>query len=89
MTANDAAMVKRALGVSGQFDHPDFLAAVARVERAALAVGLPLRGVAFSRVQAQAPFARGYRMIAGFDALWLRAQAAEMRRWLAAPQEPR
>jgi len=28
-------------------------------------------------------------MIAGFDALWLRAQAAEMRRWLAAPQEPR
>ncbi|WP_270933617.1 HpcH/HpaI aldolase family protein [Falsiroseomonas oryzae] len=72
-----------ALGVSGQFDHPDFVAAVARVERAATAAGLPLCGVAFSRAQAEALFARGYRMIAGFDVLWLRAQAAEMRSWLA------
>ena len=73
-----------ALGVSGQFDHPDFVAAVGRVERAALAAGLPLCGVAVSRAQAEALFARGYRMIAGFDVLWLRAQAAEMRGWLAA-----
>jgi 4-hydroxy-2-oxoheptanedioate aldolase len=72
-----------ALGVSGQFDHPDFVAAVARVERAAIAAGLPLCGVAFSPAQAEALFARGYRMIAGFDVLWLRAQAAEMRGWLA------
>jgi 4-hydroxy-2-oxoheptanedioate aldolase len=72
-----------ALGVSGQFDHPDFVAAVARVEGAAIAAGLPLGGVAFSRAQAEALFARGYRMIAGFDVLTLRAQAAEMRSWLA------
>ncbi len=78
-----------ALGVSGQFDHPDFVAAVARVERAAIAAGLPLGGVAFSRAQAEALFARGYRMIAGFDVLTLRAQAAEMRSWLAAPAAAR
>jgi hypothetical protein len=26
--------------------------------------------------------ARGYRIVAGFDVLWLRAQAAEMRSWI-------
>jgi 4-hydroxy-2-oxoheptanedioate aldolase len=72
-----------ALGVSGQFDHPDFVMAVARIERAALAARLPLCGVALNCAQAEALFARGYRMIAGFDVLWLRAQAAEMRGWLA------
>jgi 4-hydroxy-2-oxoheptanedioate aldolase len=71
-----------ALGVSGQFDHPDFVMAVGRIERAAIAAGLALGGVAFSRAQAEALFARGYRIIAGFDVLWLRAQAAEMRGWL-------
>jgi 4-hydroxy-2-oxoheptanedioate aldolase len=71
-----------ALGVSGQFDHPDFVAAVARIERAALDAGLPLGGVAFSRAQAETLLARGYRIVAGFDVLWLRAQAAEMRSWI-------
>lgn len=74
-----------ALGVSGQFDHPDFLAAVTRIERAALAAGLPLGGVAFSPAQAETLFARGYRIIAGFDVLWLRSQAAEMRAWVTPP----
>lgn len=74
-----------ALGVSGQFEHPEFLAAMARVERAAIAAGLPLGGIAFSRAQAEVLFARGYRMIAGFDVLWLRAQATEMRSWLTSP----
>jgi 4-hydroxy-2-oxoheptanedioate aldolase len=78
-----------ALGVSGQFDHPDFIAAVARIEHAALSAGLLLGGVAFSRAQAEALFARGYRMIAGFDVLWLRAQAAEMKGWLASPAPAR
>ena len=31
----------------------------------------------------------GRRMIAGFDVLWLRAQAAEMKGWLAAPPAAR
>jgi 4-hydroxy-2-oxoheptanedioate aldolase len=74
-----------ALGISGQFDHPEFLAAVARIERAAIGAGVPLCGAAFSRPQAEALLARGYRMVAGFDVLWLRAQAAEMRSWLTTP----
>lgn len=78
-----------ALGVSGQFDHPEFVAAVARIEAAALAAGLPLGGVAFSRAQAETLFARGYRIIAGFDVLWLRAQAGEMQAWAAGPQTGR
>lgn len=49
----------------------------------AVAAGLPLGGVAFSRAQAETLFARGYRIIAGFDVLWLRAQSAEMRGWAA------
>ena len=74
-----------ALGISGQFDHPDFIAAVSRVERTALATGLPLGGVAFSRAQAETLFARGYRIIVGFDVLCLRDQAAEMRSWATLP----
>ena len=71
-----------AYGVSGQFDHPDVVAALERVESAAKARGLPLSSVAFTRNQAEALFARGYRVIAGFDILWIRAAAAEMQGWL-------
>ena len=74
-----------ALGVSGQFEHPEFVAAVARIERAAKSAKIPLCGVAFSRAQAEALMARGYRAICGFDVLTLRAQAAEMRSWLTGP----
>lgn len=72
-----------ALGLSGQFEHPEVLAAVGRIERAALGAGLALAGVAMTRPQAEALLARGYRVIGGFDVLWLRAQATEMRGWLA------
>lgn len=78
-----------ALGVSGQFDHPEFVAAVARIERAANTARIPLGGVAFSRAQAEALFARGYRAVCGFDVLTLRAQAAEMGSWLGAPAPAR
>ena len=71
-----------ALGLSGQFDHPEVLAAVARIEAAAHTARLPLAGVAFTRAQAETLLARGYRVVAGFDVLWLRAQAAEMRAWV-------
>lgn len=72
-----------ALGVSGQFDAPVFQAALARIEAAAHAAGLPLGGVALAQPQAKALLARGYRLIAGFDVLWLRARAAEVQGWLA------
>ncbi|WP_406644430.1 aldolase/citrate lyase family protein [Aliisedimentitalea scapharcae] len=69
------------LGVMGQFDHPIFQAALARVEAAGHAAGLPLGNVAMSRDHADTLFARGYRLIANFDILWLRQKAAEMNSW--------
>jgi 4-hydroxy-2-oxoheptanedioate aldolase len=69
------------LGVSGQFDHPDFLTAVQKVEASANRAGLPLGGNAMDETQVRALFDRGYRMVAGFDALWLRQKAGEMVDW--------
>ena len=70
------------LGISGQFDHPDFQAALAKVEKAAAKVGIPLGNVAMAPEQAAGLFARGYRVIAGFDLLWLKAKTAETQSWL-------
>lgn len=69
------------LGISGQFDHPDFVAAVEKIETAANAANIPLGGVALAEAQAQAQFAKGYRLIGGFDLLWLKAKAAEAQGW--------
>lgn len=72
-----------ALGVPGQFDHPDMIAAIDRIDAAAKAAGIPLGGVGLSQEQARAQFERGYRVIAGFDVLWLKAKAAETQGWCA------
>ena len=69
------------LGVSGQFTHPDFITALEKVEAAANAAGIPLGNAALNKAQADAYFSRGYRVIAGFDILWIRAQAAEAQSW--------
>lgn len=69
------------LGIPGQFDHPDFLAALKRVEDAAFDAGIPLGNIAMAAPQAEALFARGYRVIAGVDVLWLQAKAAEAQSW--------
>lgn len=69
------------LGISGQFDHPDFQAAIAKVEAAAFAAGIPLGNVGLTEPQARALFEKGYRVIAGFDLLWLKAKAAEAQGW--------
>ena len=69
------------LGISGQFDHPDFQAAIAKVEEAANAAAIPLGNVGLTKPQAAALFDRGYRIIAGFDILWLKAIAAETQSW--------
>lgn len=73
------------LGVSGQFDHPDMVAALDRIDAACHAAGLPLGGVALSEAQAKAQLARGYRVIAGFDVLWLHAKTRETQGWLSGP----
>ncbi len=72
------------LGHMGQFDHPEVQSAVARVEKAAMAAGIPLGSNALNEEMAQALFARGYRAIAGFDVLWLRAKCAEFKGWTKA-----
>ncbi len=73
-----------AYGVSGQFDHPLVLAARERVETAAKAAGLPLGGPALTEAQAEGLFAAGYRVIAGFDILFLKDKIAETQGWLDA-----
>jgi 4-hydroxy-2-oxoheptanedioate aldolase len=70
------------LGVSGQLDHPKMKAAVGRVEAAVLRAGIPLGGVGFTRESTQALVARGYRMLGGFDVLWLKSAVAQSRSWL-------
>lgn len=69
------------LGAPGRFDHPDVLAAVARIEAAAHAAGVALGGVAFTAEQAAALKARGYRMISGFDVLAFRDSVARLAGW--------
>lgn len=67
------------LGVHGQFDHPDFVAAVRRVEAAAMRAGIPLGGgPANTKPEIEALFARGYRIAGGFDILQLKRVVAEM-----------
>lgn len=70
-----------ALGVSGQFDHPDFIKAVTRIEAAARSADVPLGTISLTKAQADAAFAAGYRIIAGFDLLWIRARASELAGW--------
>lgn len=72
------------LGIPGQFDHPDFQAALSKVEAAANAAGIPLGTVALTQPQAEAVFARGYRVIAGFDLIWLREKTMQVQDWTQA-----
>ncbi|MGR3615839.1 MAG: HpcH/HpaI aldolase family protein [Paracoccaceae bacterium] len=69
------------LGVMGDFASDIFQSALARIEAAATKAGLPLGSVAMAQEQADALFAKQYRMIANFDVLWLRQKAAEMTSW--------
>ena len=69
------------LGVSGQFDHADFLAAQTKIESAASKANLPLAGNALTKEQTDGLLARGYQCIAGFDILWLRQNALSLKDW--------
>jgi 4-hydroxy-2-oxoheptanedioate aldolase len=69
-----------ALGVEGQFDAPVFVEAVEAVERAAVAAGLPLCGVALDARRAAELAARGYRaLLRGIDVFMLKAATAAFR----------
>lgn len=60
---------------------PEQFKALAIIEAAAQAAGIPMGGNAFSQEQADALFARGYRLLGGFDVLMLKARAANVRGW--------
>jgi len=69
-----------ALGVEGQFGEPGFVEAVAAVERAAVAAGVPLCGVAFDNQRAAELAARGYRvLLRGIDVFMLSGAVAAFR----------
>lgn len=69
------------LGISGQFDHTDFIAAVTTIEEAAKRAKIPLGGIGLQKPQAEAIFKRGYRVIAGVDILWLQHCVAQAQSW--------
>jgi 4-hydroxy-2-oxoheptanedioate aldolase len=70
------------LGVPGRFDAPEFTQAVERLERAILAAGIPLGGLALTRPQAQALLARGYRLpVHGVDVLMLADAVRQTSEW--------
>lgn len=69
------------LGIPGQFDHPDFLSAEKKLETAILSAGLPMSAIAFTEDRAKHLIARGYRVLAGFDVLWLKAAVTASVSW--------
>ena len=72
-----------ALGIFGQFDHPEFLAAAEKVEKSAAHHGVPLSGGPARSPEDVKRFAeRGYRIIAGFDVLRLKASIGQARAWV-------
>jgi 4-hydroxy-2-oxoheptanedioate aldolase len=71
-----------ALGMHGQFDAPEFKDAVATVERAVIASGIPLGGAALTPERAKQLTGAGYRvLITGFDVLMLKQQVAGFATW--------
>lgn len=70
------------LGVSGQFDHPKFLDAEARIEAAAFGAGVPLGATGLTKERTEAVMARGYRIIGGFDVLWLKGSIQQSIEWM-------
>ncbi|GAC1497450.1 MAG: aldolase/citrate lyase family protein [Steroidobacteraceae bacterium] len=73
-----------ALGVSGQFDAPEFVQAVETLERAILAAGMPLGGAALTREHTHELLARGYTLpVQGFDVLMLAQAVRQAREWVS------
>jgi 4-hydroxy-2-oxoheptanedioate aldolase len=71
------------MGLMGQFDHPDFRAAVDRVMAAARAANIPVGQVALDEAQARARRDEGCRVLVGFDIFHLKSAAASLNGWCA------
>jgi 2-keto-3-deoxy-L-rhamnonate aldolase RhmA len=63
------------LGLPGQFDHPDFIDAVATVAKAATRAGKACGAMALSVDDAKVWAGRGYRVLAYSGDLWIYQQA--------------
>ena len=71
-----------ALGVSGQFDAPVFVEAIAVLERAMESSQVPRGGVAFTPESSRALIAKGYRLLFhGFDVLMLEERVRTFQTW--------
>ncbi|MBO6789326.1 MAG: hypothetical protein JJ894_02185 [Dinoroseobacter sp.] len=71
------------LGISGQFDRPEFCDAVATIEAAALAKGIPLGGGPVrTQAETKAFLEKGYRIVGAFDIFQLKGAAAQMASWV-------
>jgi len=71
------------LGVSGQLNHPKMLDSVSKIEKAVLKAGIPLGGVGFTKDATKVLIEKGYRLLGGFDVLWLKGAVAQSKSWLA------
>jgi 4-hydroxy-2-oxoheptanedioate aldolase len=71
------------LGVQGQMDHPTMREAVKHLEDAVLKAKIPLGGVGLTEASTRSLVAKGYRIVGGFDVLWLKGAVAHARSWLA------
>ncbi|MEO0913662.1 MAG: aldolase/citrate lyase family protein [Pseudomonadota bacterium] len=70
------------LGVMGEMEHPVMRSAVARIEAAVLGAGLPLGAIALTEKATRDLRARGYRLLGGFDLLWLKGAVQRSVGWL-------
>ena len=65
------------LGIPGEFDHPDFVAAIERISKAAKTSGKPAARVAASAEEGAALFKKGFEIIAVSGDCWLLQQAMQ------------
>jgi 4-hydroxy-2-oxoheptanedioate aldolase len=72
------------LGISGQLDHPELRRAIERIEDVVLERRIPLGGVGFTREATRKLIERGYRVVGGFDLLWLKQSVTLSKSWLSA-----
>ena len=67
------------LGISGQFDHPDFATAVEKIEAAAKVANIPFGdAVADTQERVRHLHPRGYRLFADYDVLQLKRAAKHL-----------
>lgn len=71
--------LSQTLGIAGQFDHPDFAAAVDKIKKSAETHGVALGGLAFSAEQGRDMLAQGYKMLMlSFDSKIIVDAASEL-----------